>query len=119
MTRTRGFNPELWQRRAVHVLTVLLQRAERDSLPPIVWSVGTGAPTLIGRVTPKDNPQQQRLIWRAWVKAVGAKPLPSRERGGRIHLHAVAEQVEGVATVAIVTDLDISHEGPRHRRDER
>jgi hypothetical protein len=115
MTQGSGFDPQLWQRRAVHVLGVLLQRAARESLPPIVWSVGTGAPTLIGRVTARDNTLAQRLIWRAWVNVVGAKPLPVRERDGQVHLHAIAENVEGLAVVAIVTDIDTT--GPRHRKD--
>jgi hypothetical protein len=105
MTQGSGFDSQLWQRRAVHVLGALLQRAARDSLPPIVWSVGTGAPTLIGRVPQKDDPQAQRFIWRAWANAVGATPLPARRRGDRIHLHAIARGVEGMAVVSITTDL--------------
>lgn len=119
MTQGAGYDrQQFWQRRAVYVLGVLLQRAAQESLPPIVWSVGTGAPTLVGRVTTRDSARSQRLVWRAWANAVGAKPLPARERDGRVHLHAIAENVEGLAVVAIVTDLDPTH-SPDPREDPR
>jgi len=92
-----------WQRRAVAVLTELLARAQRDGLPLMRWTVQPRA----GLIASPDStdPAQRRADWDVWCRVLGARPWPEHTSSGRTHLHAVAERVDGLVTVAVLADL--------------
>jgi hypothetical protein len=93
-----------WQRRAVRVLTELLARAQRDGLPVMRWTVQP----LAGLVASVDSKgaAQRRADWDAWRRVLGARPWPEHtSSGGTTYLHAVAEHIDGLVTVAVLAEL--------------
>jgi hypothetical protein len=93
-----------WQRRAVHVLAGLLERAARDGLPVVAWSVSDAGAVLVARCFAHD-PGQRRADFDAWCAALGAHRWPERTTGPTTHLHAIAKDLDGLADVAVLADL--------------
>jgi hypothetical protein len=93
-----------WQRRAVRVLAELLDGPGRE-LPPMRWTVATGA-RLLGHVESHD-PITGRQQFDAWAQALGATPWPERDRGAYTTLSAERKHYDGLVTVGLVADLDM------------
>jgi hypothetical protein len=94
----------IWQRRAVRVLTGLLERAQGDGLPVIGWTVAHAGAALVARCFTHD-PSQRRGEFDAWCQALGANVWPERTSGSTTHLHAVARHYDGLVTITILADL--------------
>src|SRR6266536_3365263 len=99
----------IWQRRAVRVLAGLLERAHRDGLPVVGWSVAHAGAALVARCFAHD-PAQRRADFNAWCSVLGAIPWPERTSGSTAHLHAVARDYDGLVDVAVMADLTESGE---------
>jgi hypothetical protein len=93
-----------WQRRSVRVLAELLERALREGLPVVGWSVANAGTGLVARCFAND-PARRRADFDAWCQALGATPWPERTSGSVKHLHAVAKPCGDVAYVAVMADL--------------
>jgi hypothetical protein len=93
-----------WQRRAVRVLAGLLERAQRDGLPPVGWSVSHAGAVLVARCFAHD-PAQRREDFDAWCAALDARRWSEHTSGSTTHLHAVAKDYDGLVDVAVLTDL--------------
>src|SRR5690242_18831886 len=88
-----------WQLRAVRLLDQLLQRAHRDGLPPVTWTVGNAGAMLVARCHSRRG-TDRRAEWEAWRAALAAVPWPEHvSSGGVIHLHAIAKRVDGLVDV--------------------
>ncbi len=103
MTDTRGQTG--WQLRAARVLSELLQRAIREYLPPVSWTVGNAGAVLVARCHGRRG-MDPRAEWEAWRAVLGAQPWPERTNGGGVvHLHAVAKDFDGLVDVAVIADV--------------
>jgi hypothetical protein len=94
----------IWQRRAVRVLAGLLERAHRDSLPVVGWTVAHAGAALVARCFAHD-PTRRRGEFNAWCQALDAAIWPEHTSGSTIHLHAIAEHYDGLVTVTVLADL--------------
>ncbi len=99
-----------WQRRSVRVLADLLERAQREGLPVVGWSVAHAGTGLVAHCFEHD-PTRCRADFNAWCAALGAIPWPERTSRSTTHLHAVAKPYQDVAFVAVVADLFEDREG--------
>lgn len=99
-----------WQRRSVRVLASLLERAQREGLPVVGWSVTHAGTGLLAHCFAHD-PARRRADFDAWCAALGATPWPERTSGSTTHLHAVAKRYQGLVYVAVVADLFDDEEG--------
>jgi hypothetical protein len=89
-----------WQRRATRVLDRLLGL----DLPPLAWTVGPTA-TLVGRVLDGDV-DTRRAIWRTWVTALAAAPVPESPGAGVTHLRAtVADRTDPLVLVVLLATV--------------
>jgi hypothetical protein len=93
-----------WQRRTVRVLDGLLEQASRDGLPVVAWSVSHAGVVLVARCFAHD-PAQRRADFDAWCAVLGALRWPERTSGATTHLHAVANDYDGLVDVAVLADL--------------
>ncbi len=99
-----------WQRRAVTVLAGLLERAEREGLPLMDWSVPPGLSLVArprsGRV---GRSPQNRVDWQRWCAALGVRGRESTAATGSVFLSAVAEvpgpEAGPRVTVAVMTEV--------------
>ena len=89
-----------WQRRAVRVLAELLNR----DLPPLRWTVATGARPL-GSVESRDS-TTGRQHFEAWAQALDATSWPERDRGSVVTLSAERKHFDGLVTIGLVANLD-------------
>lgn len=99
-----------WQRRSARVLAGLLERALREGLPVVGWSVAHAGTGLVAHCFAHD-PTRRRADFDAWCQALGATPWPERTSGSTTHLHAVAKSYQELAYVAVVADLFEDEEG--------
>jgi len=99
-----------WQRRSVRVLAGLLERAQREGLPVVGWSVAHAGTGLVAHCFAHD-PTRRRADFNAWCAALGATPWPERTSGSTTYLHAVAKPYQELAYVAVVADLFEDREG--------
>jgi hypothetical protein len=106
-----------WQRRAVRVLAELLERAQRDGLPVVAWSVSPAGAALVARCF-AHPPAQRRADFDAWCSVLGASRWSERTSGSTVHLYAVAKNYDGLVDVAVLADLDDQHETPSSTRSE-
>lgn len=67
-----------WQIQAARVLGGLLDRAYRENLPVLAWSVGAAGVNLVGRSVADPQPARRDAI-AAWAQALG---IETRERRG-------------------------------------
>jgi hypothetical protein len=93
-----------WQRRAVRVLTGLLERAHRDGLPVVQWSVTHAGAGLAGRCL-RGEAARRRADFDAWCAALEATERRERRQGSTTHLYAVARHYDGLVSVALLADL--------------
>ncbi|HEY5988771.1 MAG TPA: hypothetical protein VIV12_20685 [Streptosporangiaceae bacterium] len=98
-----------WQRRAVRVLTQLLQRAQRDRLPVVQWSVAYAGAGLVARCL-RGEAARRRADFDAWCSVLGATERRARRQGSTTHLSAVARHYDGLVSVALLADLDDDHD---------
>src|SRR2546428_495055 len=81
--------------RAVRVLAGWLERAGREGLPPIAWTVGSVGAQLVGRCDAYRDPARQRADFGRWRAALGAEARPERTgQDGVTRLVAVAEHYD-------------------------
>ncbi|GAA3472235.1 hypothetical protein [Nonomuraea roseola] len=95
------------QRRAYELLGVLLERAAREELPVIAWTVASAQsePILAGHCEAVD-PIQRQDDFEAWRAALGAEAWPNgikQDYGVRLHA-SVADQGAGV-TVTLAAEI--------------
>ncbi|MGW4475952.1 hypothetical protein ACWENQ_40320 [Nonomuraea sp. NPDC004354] len=95
------------QRRAYELLGVLLERAAREDLPVIAWTVASAQsePILAGHCEAVD-PIQRQDDFEAWRSALGAEAWPNgikQDYGIRLHASAV-DQATGV-TVTLAAEV--------------
>jgi hypothetical protein len=92
-----------WQLRATRLVLDLLRRAQRQSLPPVTWTICDAGATVMIRC-------DTRTEWIRWVDATGLTDIwPERAHGESIHLHAVGyfrAGDGGSAQVTVLADLD-------------
>jgi hypothetical protein len=100
-----------WQRRAVRVLARLLERAGRDGLPVVAWSVSDAGAVLVARCFAHD-PGRRRADFDAWCAVLDARRWPERTAGATTHLHAVATDYDGLVDVVVLADL-VAEDEPR------
>lgn len=104
-----------WQRRATAVLADLLERAARDTLPVLWWSVDTAGCGLVGRsITLPSHVRRDDL--EAWAGALGIGLSEHQWKSGGSAVTGLGERVEtehGRCRVALAADLyeDESSEG--------
>lgn len=87
------------QRPAANLLDDLLDRADRDSLPPVTWQIGTGATLQLTISGSGMTAGQVRAAFDTWVAVVdavvwdttGPHVLHAANDRGRVHVavHAV------------------------------
>ena len=94
----------IWQRRAVRMLAGLLERAHRDSLPVVGWTVAHAGAALVARCFAHD-PARRRSEFNAWCQALDATVWPEHTSGSTTYLHAIAEHYDGLVTVTVLADL--------------
>ena len=91
-----------WQVRSSYLMLDLIHRAQRSHLPPVCWTIGNTAATLLIRC-------YTRAEWTVWVQATGVDQVwPEREHGGCLHLHAVGRvraRDGGTVQVGVIADL--------------
>jgi hypothetical protein len=97
-----------WQRRAVHVLTGLLERAHRDGLPVVLWSVSDAGAGLVGRCFAHD-PARRRVDFGTRCSVLDATERREGCQGSTTHLFAVARHYDGLVSVALVADRYDDH----------
>lgn len=96
-----------WQLRATRVLSELLQRAIRENLPPVTWTITDSGAALVAHCYGRpDRGVDRRTQWETWRTVLGAEAWPERTDGaGNTHLHAVAKRFDGLVNVAVIADL--------------
>jgi hypothetical protein len=94
----------IWQRRAVSVLAGLLERAHRESLPVVGWTVAHAGAALVARCFAHD-PARRRSEFNAWCQALDATVWLEHTSGSTTYLHAIAEHYDGLVTVTVLADL--------------
>ena len=100
-----------WQREAHRILDRFLDAALACGLPAITWTIPTSG-SLVGDVDGlTSTPAEQRRVFEAWVRHLGATVWPERtDSDGIVHLYArfeVAAQPAG----AICADITPTGEG--------
>jgi hypothetical protein len=99
-----------WQRQAVRVLAGLLERAGREGLPPVSWTVSSAGAQLLGQCDGFDA-AKQRAAFEAWCRALGVAARPERTDGfGMTRLVAVRERFDGLVGVVLLAEIDTSGE---------
>lgn len=99
-----------WQQQAVRVLAGLLERAGREGLPPISWTVSSAGAQLVGRCDEFDA-VRQRAAFEAWRRALGAPARPERTDGfGMTRLAALRERFDGLVGVVLLAETTTSEE---------
>ncbi|SRR6266540_4768942 len=93
-----------WQRRAVRVLAGLLERAQRDGLPVVQWSVSDAGARLVARCLTQDT-ARRRADFDAWSVALEATERRELRQGSTTHLYAIARHYDGLVSVALLADL--------------
>ena len=96
-----------WQRRAHLLLGKLLERAAKEGLPPIRWSVIPSGATLHGEIS-SFSTRNASGTYAAWRDAIG---VPEKEaepvnRQGETRLTAVWEHIERVQVVLTASIWD-------------
>jgi hypothetical protein len=90
-----------WQVRSTYLMLDLIHRARRGHLPPVSFTIGNTAATLLIRC-------YTRAEWTVWVHATGVDEVwPERTHGGCLHLHTagrVAGQDGSTVTVGVIAD---------------
>jgi len=92
-----------WQRRAARLLAELLELALRDGLPVMRWTVSDAASLVAAPVALEVG--QRRTDWEVWRRVVGARMTAEVPTNGRSQLYALAERVDGLVSVAVITDV--------------
>lgn len=107
----------MWQRRATDILADLLEQAERDNLPVLVWTVHNAGCSLVGRSLATPSPRRRGEI-RAWADALGIELDPERHehqwQSGGSNITVSADQREtrhGFCTIALVADIYADDDG--------
>ena len=92
-----------WQVRSTYLMLDLIHRGQRESLPPVTWTVGDAGAFLLIRC-------YTRAGWHAWVMASGVDQVwPEGLHAGFLHLHAVGDVPTpdgGRVKVAVIADLN-------------
>ncbi len=106
-----------WQRRAAGVLAGLLERAHRDRLPVVTWSVSDAGARLVARCLAHD-PAGRRADFDAWCQALDGTRREVRQ-GATTHLYAEARHYDGLVSVAVLADLFDQDEPPGASEPDR
>ncbi|MET9340296.1 hypothetical protein [Nonomuraea sp. NPDC003804] len=96
-----------YQRRAYEVLGVLLERAAREDLPVIAWTVASAQsePILAGHCDAVD-PIQRQDDFEAWRSALGARAWPNGiKQDYGVRLHASAADQEAGVTITLAAEI--------------
>jgi hypothetical protein len=95
-----------WQRRAVAVLGVLLQRAESDAVPVVEWEVGDVGPSLRGRCAGSSVAARVEAF-DAWRALLGRADRVTEDRIGPLRRKIASwERYQGVHVVLAADLLD-------------
>ena len=70
----------MWQKQAHKVLSAFLDRAWREGLPPLQWTIGDTGVTLTGRAG--SYAAGRRAAITAWADALGITLTPLPREGG-------------------------------------
>jgi hypothetical protein len=93
-----------WQLRATRVLSELLQRAIRENLPPVRWTVSATGDLVAHCYA--ASAVDRRTAWETWRTVLGAAAWPERtDSAGITHLHAVAKRFDGLVDVTVLADV--------------
>ena len=94
-----------WQKQAHKVLSAFLDRAYREGLPPLSWTIGDAGVTLTGRANYPAGSRREAIT--AWAAALGIA-MSERLRGDWTTLVGTAEHVDtpqGWASVTLVAEI--------------
>lgn len=116
MTDITGAERIRWQRQAASLLTQFLERAAKEGLPVIAWTVGAYGAVLAGECLALPHAQRREHFdaWKAAITALGGAPAADREAaagGGQTRLVAGWQQVQirpGSAYPAVQVTLTAS-----------
>jgi len=95
-----------WQLQAARVLTHLLDRAYREDLPVLAWSVGSAGVSLVGRSVAYPQPARRDAI-AAWATALGIETSERRGSASAV-IMASAQHLDtprGWARVALTAEI--------------
>lgn len=96
-----------WQLRAARALVDILQQAHAADLPPVRWSVTSGA-RLVGTIADTSAPQELRRRFDAWATLLDAQVSGwSDPPTGRQHLQAERKGwgKDGLVDVVVLVDI--------------
>ena len=94
-----------WQKQAHKVLGALIDRAYREGLPPLSWTIGDAGVTLVGRANYPSGDRRAAIT--AWSAALGIA-MSERLRGDGTMLFGTAEHVDtpqGWASVTLTAEI--------------
>ena len=95
----------VWQKQAHKVLSVFLDRAYREGLPPLSWTIGDAGVALTGRANYPAGDRREAIT--AWAAALGIT-MGERLRGDGTMLFGTAEHVDtpqGWASVTLTAEI--------------
>ena len=95
----------VWQKQAHKVEGAFLDRAYREGLPPLQWTIGDAGVTLVGRANYPAGNRREAIT--AWAAALGIT-MGERLRGDGTTLFGTAEHVDtpqGWASVTLTAEI--------------
>lgn len=94
-----------WQKQAHKVLSAFLDRAYREGLPPLSWTIGDAGVTLTGRANFPAGDRRKAIT--AWAAALGIA-MSERLRGDETTIVGFSEHVDtpqGWASVTLTAEI--------------